>query len=719
MTSRRHLRWRTPSAVLLLVLAIVASGCAASSSAPTPSSSAGPGTAGAGTAVAARLAPTGATAPIDDAAWALAGRLTAPDYTSDTTSAMVAALARAGVATYSDSSSLAPEVPLTAAASPLALLDFQAHALAVGVWTGASWSGSELDGLMPIPAGSTDAAPASVLLASYVAAVDSPGAALSRAVMAGQNLLNPPTVRFPALVLFLFASDLATGGGQVAAPIGSPAPSASAAALAGSRLLADVAKPANGVDRILLADPAGGICSDAANWIHTTISRLFDALKLAEPSNIIGKIFVTIWNFAVDVLHSFVEGVITTVTDEVLGSIRSVAATISGVAEQIASLLPYGVHVAVTGGDTGPDFNLGSSSRPGSYVATITAGDLPDWPDVLKDCAAVAKIQIPDFSSKSVPITWGPVTTEGGTGALLAGDDPTKGNDTTDKTGQATWAFTVAPDPGKKTGEDVTQADEMPVAAHRPELTQLRNALTNALLGFVPSLLRGFVQKELLDPTLEKVQGSLNEILDARGYTDAFLHYHDEGSPKPSGAAASASAGTASCTVSLPTGTYNGTFTTKSTTIIPPGEIDLGEAGGSNDSGTGPLTVAVGSDGTLSGTFHLDVLQHMVWTGLAEGTADTTMVQDGTVSGTLCGLILIYQSEATTGCTKTGHGLCGDATGTIPLTGLVPPLPLGAPSSVSGGMLTWSMSNEGGADAGFGGLSAEVQSTITATLNTP
>jgi hypothetical protein len=548
MTSRRHLRWRTPSAVLLLVLAIVASGCATSSSAPTPSSSAAAGTAGAGTAVAARLTPTGATAPIDAGAWALADRLTAANYTADTTSAIVAALARAGIATYADSSSLSPEVPVTAAASPLALLDFQAHALAVGVWTGASWSGSELDGLLPVPAGSTDAAPASVLLASYVAAVDSPGAALSRAVLAGQDLRNPPTVRFPALVLFLFASDLATGGGQVGAPAaspGSPAPSASAAALEGSGELADVARPADGVERILLADPAGGICSDAANWIHTTISRLFEALKLAEPSNIIGRIFVTIWNFAVDVLHSFVEGLITTVTDAVLGSIRSIAATISGVAEQIASLLPYGVHVAVTGGDTGPDFNLGSSARPGSYVATITAADLPDWPAVLKDCAAVAKIQIPDFSSKSIPITWGPVTTAGGSAALLAGDDPTKGNDTTDATGMATWAFTVAPDPGQKTGEDVTQADEMPVAAHRPELTQLRNALTNALLGFVPSLLRGFVQKELLNPTLEKVQGSLNEILDARGYTDAFLHYHEQASPKPSGATASASAGTA------------------------------------------------------------------------------------------------------------------------------------------------------------------------------
>ena len=697
---------------VVLAIALVVGACATSPATVPAATSRSPAT---GRSVAAHLAPTGATAPIDPAAWDLADRLSAPDYTPDTTSAMLAALARSGIATYSDGRSLAPEVPLTAAASPLELLDFQAHALAVGIWTGATWSGAELDNVIDLPAGSTTAAPASVLLASYVAAVDSPGAALSRALMAGQNLLDPPTVRFPGLVLVLFASDLATAGGQVAAPAQSPIPSPSGAAIGSSRLIASVANPADGRGLLLPADPVGGICSDVANRIHSAINALFDALKLAEPSNIFGKIFATIWNFAVSALQKFVEGVITTVTDEVLGSIRSIAAMISGVAEQIASLLPYGVKVDATGGTPAADFNLTSHPLSGTYVAKITAADLPDWPAVLQDCANVAKIQLPDFSAKSVPITWEPIEVEPATGPLLSGDDP-KGSDTTDANGQATWAFTVSPDPGT-TGEDLTQADDMPVAAHRPELTQLRTALTNALLGFVPALLRGFVVKELLDPSLDKIQGKLNDLLDARGTGYAFLHYHDQASPKPS--TPTASGGTASCTVSLPAGTYTGTFSSKSTTIVPPGQIDLSEAGGSNDTGSGPLTVTVGADGALSGTFHQTLLDHMVWTGLAEGTADTTMEQDGSVSGTLCSLIMNFQSETTTGCTKTGHGLCGVSGGTIALTGLVPALPLGAPQSVAGGVMTWSISNEDGADAGFGGLSAEVQSTITVTLNAP
>ncbi len=521
---------------VVLAIGLMVGACATSPATSPAAANPSPGTA---RSVAAHVAPSGATAPIDPAAWDLADRLTAPNYTADTTAAIIAALARSGIGTYSDGTSLAPEAPLAAAASPLELLDFQAHALAVGIWTGATWSGSELDSVIDLPAGSTTtAAPASVLLASYVAAVDSPGAALSRALMAGQNLLDPPTVRFPGLVLVLFASDLATAGGQVAAPGASPSASPSAAAIGSSRLIASVANPADGRGLLLPADPVGGICSDVANRIHRAINALFDALKLAEPSNIFGRIFATIWNFAVNVLQKFVEGVITTVTDEVFGSIRSIAGMISGIAEQIASLLPYGVKVDATGGTPGADFNLTTHALAGTYVAKITAADLPQWPAVLQDCANVAKIQLPDFSSKSVPITWEPIEVEPATAPLLAGDQA-KGSDTTDANGQATWAFTVSPDPGT-TGEDLTQADEMPVAAHRPELTQLRNALTNALLGFVPALLRGFVVKELLDPSLDKIQDKMNGILDARGTGYAFLHYHDQASPKPSGAMASA-----------------------------------------------------------------------------------------------------------------------------------------------------------------------------------
>jgi len=228
--SSRSSQWGSALVVLVLITALFA-GCAAG--AASPGASAAP-SGGIASAITARAVPTGAEAPVDAGAWALADRLTASAYTSDSTSALVAGLARSGIGTYADTTSATPDVALTALASPFELLDFQAHALAVGAWTGATWSGAELDGVVPVPTYGTGLAPTSALLAGYVGAVDSPGAALSRALMAGQDLLHPATLRFPAVVLVLFASDVATDGGHVPAPGASP----SAAALDRSHLLA-------------------------------------------------------------------------------------------------------------------------------------------------------------------------------------------------------------------------------------------------------------------------------------------------------------------------------------------------------------------------------------------------------------------------------------------------------------------------------------------------
>ena len=160
--------------------------------------------------VSARTLPNGATAGVDDDAWALADRLNAAAYTSDTTDAMTRSSARAGVATFADPSSQSPE-SRDRAASPFELLGFQTHALAVGAWAvrrgpALSSTGSAAPGC------GYGLAPTSAVLAGYVAAVDTPARLLSRALMAGQDLLNPSTLEFPGVVLVLFASDIATNG---------------------------------------------------------------------------------------------------------------------------------------------------------------------------------------------------------------------------------------------------------------------------------------------------------------------------------------------------------------------------------------------------------------------------------------------------------------------------------------------------------------------------
>jgi hypothetical protein len=661
---------------VLLVVALLASACGAATSSPSAAGGSAAPSGGGVSAITARAVPTGAEASVDAAAWALADRLTAPAYTSDTTSALVEGLARSGIGTYADTTSATPDVALTALASPFELLDFQAHALAVGAWTGATWSGAELDGVVPVPTDGTGLAPTSALLAGYVGAVDSPGAALSRALMAGQDLLHPATLRFPAVVLVLFTSDVATGGGNVAAP----APSPSAAALDRSRLLA-FAGSGPGGGAALPALAVGTICSDTANWIQGKINALFDALKVATPTSFFGRIFASIWNFIVDRLQDFVQGVISGFTDAILGTIRNVAQVIAGVSEQIASIQPYGVTATTTGGNKGASgFELGSDPLHGAYTVAVSAGDLPDWPDILKDCAAVAKIALPDFHAKQIPLTWGPL--EPSLNPLLGPVDAARTNDVTDATGHATWGFLTSRDPGDPTGERLHQVDAMHVAVHRPELDRLRNALTNALLGFIPTILRPFVTK-LLAPALDGFQGRLNGLLDARGTGWAYLDFRGRATPAPSVSSSPAPSG--GCSPSpVPAGTYAGTYTSSLT--VTTGAVD-------HYDGVGTVTLTVAADGTLSGTWGATL--HRTYDLSAGGIKDhlesTSLLSDGLLTGTTCNLISGQPKITSVSCLDSKLGDCRGTAGTFQVAG--PDTPFGRPTAGSPGSFTWQVTD--------------------------
>lgn len=708
---------RTRSLVALMLIALLGSACASGTTSPRAPS---PVPSGAASAIAAHAMPGGSTAPVDDATWALAERIAAPAYTGDSTDAFKAALARAGIAVVADTSTdpatATPEVALTVLPSPVELLDFQAHALAVQAWGGAGWTGSELDSVVRLPADAPAGTPSMAqLLAAYAASAGTPGGAFARALLAGQDLKDPATVRFPGVVLFLFASDLASDGGRVPAP--SPIPSAAVRLLPLAAGGPVVAAPA--IDLTLL-------CSGPSGWIDAIVQNLEAALTKAMPPGIVGTVLGAALSWFIHIAAGLVKGLIDTFLAPVLTLIRGIAAIASGLAEQIASIIPFTVQVIAGHSDIakGATFFLGSDPERGQYTAYVGAGDLPSWPDAVTTCAAAAGIALPDFTSKGVPLTFGPLEAPGD--PLIRPTDQAVTTTATDDTGKAIWPFLTARDPGDPTGEQRNQFDYMPVAVHRPELDTLKTRLTDALLQPLWPILRSFVGA-LLAPVLNGIQDRLNSILDVRGRGPAILVYHDKATPTPSPSTAASSTGTASCTVTLPAGTYQGTITSDSTTIVSQGGITLGESGGDNSHATGPLTVTVAQDGTLGGNFQLTMLEHMVYEGLAQGTTDTTLqIQGAGVSGTLCSLTLTYASEIETACESTGHAhapldMCGSASDrkTITLAGLVPPMRLGPPTSVAGGTLTWSRSSENGHDFGFITGPAEAESTITVTLQGP
>ena len=688
-----------------LAAVLLASACAAGTTSPAAPS---PAPSGPATAIEAHAVPLGATASVDDATWALAERIAAPSYTGDSTDAFKAALARAGIAVVADTSTdpatASPEVALTGVSSPVELLDFQAHALAVGAWSGTAFSGADLDSIAPVPSDSGSPS-LSELLAGYAATADTPGGAFTRALLAGQDLTHPEAVRFPAAVLFLFVSDVATDGGRLAAPSTSPSsPAARLLPLAGGGPV--IAQPAISI---------GLVCGGPSAWIDAIVDAIVHAVTVAVPQNAAGAIIVAIFGWIIHTVANAVKAVVNALLGPVLSFIRGIAVLASAIAEQMASVLPYGVHVTVSGAPAG-EFSLVDQSQAGAYDVQVSAGDLPSWPDALKQCARAANIALPDFSTRGASVSFGQIAVTGTPAALLFPAAGAAQTALTDDTGQAHWPFSVAPDPGKGSGTYTVQQDTIQVTVHRKELDDLRADLTRVLLGQLPEILRPYLNL-LLQPLLAKLQDGLNKLLDtAPAPGTATLYFHQPTPPTPS--PSTTPSGSGACAVSQPAGTDQGSLTIKSTTIVPPGDIDLGEHGGENDAGQAPLGAAVGSDGSLSGQFTFTTQNHFEAHGLSEGTTDTTVVETGTVGGTVCSLVLRFLHETITACQATGYGTCGGVGQTVDLSGLVPPEPMGAPT-VSGKTLTWSFSNEATADAGFGGLTSEVQSTITVTLTAP
>ncbi len=598
-------------------------------------------------AIAAHEVPLGATAPVDDATWALAERIAAPAYTGDSTDAFDAALARAGIAVVADTSTdpatASPEVPLTGPASPVELLDFQAHALAVQAWGGAGWTGAELDSVVPLPSDAPSGTPSlGQLLAGYAASAATPGGAFARALLAGQDLKDPATVRFPAVVLFLFASDLATDGGRVPAPSASPSAAARLLPLAAGGPV--VAAPA--IDLTL-------ICSGPSGWIDAVVQNLEAALINAMPPGIVGTILGAALSWFIHIAAGLVKGLVDTFLgpgpDAHPGHRRDRLRT--GPADRLGHALcrprhgQRGRRIGERGRPVRPRCRAagwlvrrGGLGRRSAEMARRHPGLRPEGE------AHAARLQheerAPHFRPGPVSYDQTPLFFRG-SGAV---DDTV-----TDATGQAHWPFVVADDPGQGQGAAEHQSDTMSVAVHRRGPAGPRGP-HRALLGGLPEILRPYVGI-LLKPILDAFQSKLNDLLDARGDATVYLDYH---LPSPSPSPSTAPSASGSCPTQWPVGTDQGSLTIKSTTIIPPGQIDLGEHGGENDAGQAPLTVTVGSDGSASGQFTFTTQNHFEAQGISQGTEDTTLVETGSVGGTVCALTLRFLHETNTACQSTG-----------------------------------------------------------------
>src|SRR5262249_16860233 len=122
--------------------------------------------------------------------------------------------------------------------------------------------------------------------------------------------------------------------------------------------------------------------------------------------------------------------------DAVLGTIRMVAGIVLVAAQVVSAIVPYTVTVQ---GLPGYFLTLPVAPDPpidGEFRANVTAGDIPDWPDVVRGRADQLKVKLPSLKPSGNPITWGDLEFSNG---LLS---KTQADSVLDEDGNAVMAFT-------------------------------------------------------------------------------------------------------------------------------------------------------------------------------------------------------------------------------------------------------------------------------------
>ena len=158
------------------------------------------------------------------------------------------------------------------------------------------------------------------------------------------------------------------------------------------------------------------LCAGPDGLIDAVVQQIQVALTAALARTPVGAVVVAVLGWIIHTVASFVKSAIDALLGPALTVIRSVFVLASGIAEQIASVMPYVVHVTVNGGIASGgqygEFVLGAEPQFGGFDVAVTAGDLPKWPDVIVKCAEKAKVTLPDFSTKNASLAFGPVIQE-------------------------------------------------------------------------------------------------------------------------------------------------------------------------------------------------------------------------------------------------------------------------------------------------------------------
>lgn len=461
-----------------------------------------------------------ATPPPTPAADGALGELMAEPFGQTTIDAAVEVLAKSGIATYEQPDSTEPLIAASEPALPFKLLADQARAMALEANVGGGIEGAELDALIDTPA---DLAPPSYILAGYVAAADTEGAAAARTLMGvadwgPEEWRQAPFVNFPQLVLVLFTADVAreqTTNASARQPLIKPQ-------AARDGLFLDVSLPVRGA----AVAQVDGPCSAVSNFITSSLRSVFDALRLGEPSSGVGSVLVKIWNFVVSILETIVTAIVREFKQVVLDQIAKVAAIVGTLSLVISLVRPW--TVSVRSATTEKGIAGISHGEQGQLTAQVELGDLDEWPPWAENCARESGRPLPNLKPEGAPVTW----------QTLIQNPPRlveEGlrREALDSNGAAYLDFTTLIDEVETPYETYPGAIYSRVTIERPSLGTLLNMVETQIWSGLPSIVVGPLQS-FLGESIEKVKSSLSRLLTVHASGPAVVLFHvQQATPEP------------------------------------------------------------------------------------------------------------------------------------------------------------------------------------------
>lgn len=427
---------------------------------------------------------------------------------------VIAALAEAGIAVFNAPGDAEP-VLAVADPGPVSLLASQVRPMVREAMLGGGVLGVDLDALIadrPL-SGSDDASdfvfdyelpeidgryhfPPSLLVASYIQTLDSPGANLVRRFRPDISLENAATQQIPSLGMILFAAEIAREHS------------------------ANAGMSPVGVRALVPASIQGGICSQIQGFVDNTINSLFSALTIDLGPSPEGMLISNIINGIILGAKIPLKAALDALTKPVLDVIRDIAGVVGMAATVVSAIRPWTLQLTPI--PVATRLAIGSEAGlKGEVKALVDLGGFDQWPADIADCAAASGVPLPALKPENAHCNW--IVTGSRPDLIFQDELPPA----LDKDAKATMKYhTLSESEEVAKGKPVAGWILVTAVVARPEIDDLKKTISNLLFAQLPAIVDQFV-RPVLGPVVDQLLGKLASLTDSRASATFMVAYHE------------------------------------------------------------------------------------------------------------------------------------------------------------------------------------------------